>query len=69
MTDRAKIAYLAYGKTPGNKNFRGEEMPKFEDLPEKIQLAWANAAQAVANDVAKQQAKKSSQIIMDEFYG
>ena len=36
----AKSAYLAYSASTGNKNFRGEEMPDFEDLPEAIRIAW-----------------------------
>ena len=36
----AKSAYLAYAASTDNKNFRGEEMPKFEDLPIAIQTAW-----------------------------
>ncbi len=36
----AKSAYLAYSASTGNKNFRGEEMPDFEDLPEAIRVAW-----------------------------
>lgn len=40
----AKGAYLAYGRSTGNKNFRGEEMPKWEDLPEAIRTAWVAVA-------------------------
>lgn len=54
MTYRAKIAYEAYSKTTDN----GKEMLKFEDLPESIQLAWANAAQAVAVDITEREVKK-----------
>lgn len=43
----AKIAYDAYGKTTNYKNFIGGPMPKWEDLPEAIQRAWINAANAV----------------------
>lgn len=50
MSDLAKLAYEAYGLTTGNKNFRGEEMPKFEDLPATIKLAWSNAARAVKHE-------------------
>ena len=44
----AKIAYEAYGQTTSFKNFRGEQMPKFENLGETIRRAWVNAAHAAA---------------------
>jgi hypothetical protein len=43
----AKSAYLAYGKVTDFKNFRGEPMPEFEALPEKIRLAWMEAVRQV----------------------
>jgi len=36
--------YKAYGSVTAFKNFRGDPMPKFGDLPEKIQEAWQAAA-------------------------
>jgi hypothetical protein len=45
----AKSAYLAYSASTDNKNFRGEEMPKFEDLPVKIQTAWECAVRQAAD--------------------
>jgi hypothetical protein len=49
MLDRegARIAYTAYGKVTDWKNFRGEPMPEFDDLPEPIREAWAAAAEAI----------------------
>jgi len=44
----ARAAYAAYGATTQNRNFRGEPMPAWEDLPELIQRAWHNAAATVA---------------------
>lgn len=41
---RARIAYTAYGKVTGFKNFRGEDMPAFDDLPDQIRQAWERAA-------------------------
>lgn len=29
----ARFAYEAYAETTDNKNFRGEEMPRFDGLP------------------------------------
>ena len=43
----AEIAYNAYAKVTDNKNFRGDEMPLFQDLGEKIQNAWIAAVSAV----------------------
>ena len=47
MTEAAKTAYEAYGLSTGNKNFRGEEMPKWEALPDAIRRAWVAAVTAV----------------------
>lgn len=44
---RARIAYIAYGKVTGFKNFRGDPMPEFEDLPETIREAWEAASQVI----------------------
>ncbi|HEY6117204.1 MAG TPA: hypothetical protein VI172_14730 [Candidatus Dormibacteraeota bacterium] len=45
----ARIAYKAYGETTNFKNFRGDPMPAFDDLPDTIQDAWVAASLAVAN--------------------
>jgi len=39
----AASAYRAYAASTGNKNFRGDPMPAFDDLPESIQTAWEAA--------------------------
>lgn len=39
----AQAAYEAYADSTDNKNFRGEDMPKWGELPEKIQVAWVAA--------------------------
>jgi hypothetical protein len=38
--DIAKSAYKAYSASTGNKNFRGEPMPEWENLPIPIKTAW-----------------------------
>src|SRR5882724_6853998 len=43
----AEIAYNAYAKMVENKNVRGDELPLFQDLGEKIQNAWIAAVSAV----------------------
>jgi hypothetical protein len=44
---RARIAYTAYGRVTGFRNFLGEPMPDFDNLPPKIQEAWTNAARVI----------------------
>ncbi len=47
MTDQlARVAYKAYGQVTDFKNFRGEPMPEFDQLPETIQKAWVEASKA-----------------------
>lgn len=45
----AKIGYEAYAESTSNKNFRGEEMPNFDDLPQPIISAWIAATQTVCD--------------------
>lgn len=44
VRQRAEEAYARYGAVTDFKNFRGDPMPAFADLPEKIQAAWEAAA-------------------------
>lgn len=46
LTNRGQIAYEAYGRVTDHKNYRGEPMPAWDDLPEPIKLAWIQAAVA-----------------------
>ena len=45
MSERAKAAYAAYGEVVGWKNFKGDPMPQFSELPEAIQQAWDAACE------------------------
>lgn len=56
--DLAIVAYTAYGRTTGFKNFRGDPMPRWDDLGEKIQEAWLAATAAVAATALRDAAKK-----------
>ena len=47
----ARAAYDAYGNVTDHKNYRGDPMPEWDNLPEKIQQAW-RAAVARALDFA-----------------
>ena len=44
FSEIARELYEAYGAVTSWKNFRGEPMPNFADLPPKIQSAWEAAA-------------------------
>lgn len=50
-TELAKAAYAAYGGATGGKNYRGEPMPRWDELGARIQTAWEVAAEAVARRV------------------
>jgi hypothetical protein len=43
----AKSAYKAYSASTGNKNFRGEPMPEWKELPQPIQTAWEVATRQI----------------------
>lgn len=43
----ANISYKAYGDATSWKNFRGDDMPLWENLPENIQSYWISACKAV----------------------
>ena len=45
--DYGEIAYKAYGDYVEWKNFQGNLMPKYEELPQKIREAWGVAARKV----------------------
>lgn len=47
----ARLAYSAYGAVTGGKNFRGEDMPVFDDLGDTIQAAWMAAVTATRQEV------------------
>ncbi len=49
-SDIAASAYRAYSASTSNKNFRGEPMPAWSDLPQAIRTAWDAACRQV-NDV------------------
>jgi hypothetical protein len=43
----AQLAYHAYGESTNFKNFQGNPMPAWGDLPERIRVAWGCAVRAV----------------------
>lgn len=46
-----EIAYAAYGQSTGNRNFLGDPMPDWSELPDPIQTAWQAAAQAIVDEL------------------
>ncbi len=48
MKETAHVAYDAYGDYAEWKNFAGAPMPKWGQLPEKIQNAWRAACKAIS---------------------
>jgi hypothetical protein len=51
IVDLTENAYREYGRITDFKNFRGEPMPEFKNLPEKIQKAWRSAVAQVILDL------------------
>lgn len=49
MKSLEQTAYEAYGNKTDWKNFQGDPMPKWKDLPTAIQEAWHAAVMAVVN--------------------
>lgn len=47
--DVAASAYRAYSASTGNKNFRGEDMPAFQELPIAIRIAWEAVVRQVGD--------------------
>lgn len=46
-TEIAASAYRAYAASTGNKNYQGNPMPAFDELPNAIQTAWEAASRQV----------------------
>lgn len=51
QAQRGKLAYENYSFAVGGKAFNGDILPEWDDLIERIQLAWAISAKAVAENV------------------
>lgn len=47
----ASRAYYAYAAVTDHKNYLGNPMPDFSDLPEKIRDAWRAAVRQVIRDL------------------
>jgi hypothetical protein len=42
-----KIGYEAYAVETGGKTYDGRNMPKWDELPDKIKIAWQMAADRI----------------------
>lgn len=49
--DRAHLAYNVYGDSVGWKNFAGNAMPNWTELPRRIRASWCLTTQAVHESV------------------
>ncbi len=47
-----QIAYHAYGRSTNFRNFQGNKMPGWEELPEPIKNAWIASGQAISRAIA-----------------
>lgn len=50
MLSYGQIAYEAYADETGWRNYQGNMMPEWKDLPPKIRAAWEAAAHAVTSE-------------------
>lgn len=50
MLSCAQRGYKAYGESMGGKNYHGGDMPKWDALPETIQVAWVAAVKAIIEE-------------------
>jgi hypothetical protein len=70
LEELAKIAYHAYGQTTDFKNYQGLPMPEWDELPPKIQLAWANSSEVVSKKTIEKFLESIvAKIIGDAFQG
>ena len=58
--EMAQVAYQAYGDTAEWKNYRGEPMPTWDELGERIQTCWIMATSAAINRVLTPPSQRSA---------
>ena len=58
----AKIAYQAYGITAEWKNYRGDPMPTWDGLGERIQTCWIMASSAAVNEALTPPSQRSHDV-------
>jgi hypothetical protein len=52
LCDLARVGYEAYAMFTGGKTFDGRDMPKWDELPDRIKGAWGAAAARIADHSA-----------------
>jgi hypothetical protein len=62
MTEQARRGYEGYAASTGGKTFDGRDMPKWEDLPERIQEAWRAAIVAAVDTPPKPETLTDKQL-------
>lgn len=55
----AEKAYNAYGQSTNFKNFLGQDMPKFTNLPEAIKKAWIAAIECIVYESISEWTKEN----------
>lgn len=60
--------YWVYGETVGFKNYQGNPMPAWVDLPDPIKLAWERCAAAKDADIVVLDAREKQQVQHARFY-
>jgi hypothetical protein len=53
MTAQARRGYEGYAASTGGKTFDGRDMPRWDELPPRIQEAWRAAIVAAVDEPAK----------------
>jgi len=62
----AKTAYNSYGRTTKFKNFRGDPMPAWDDLPEQIRTAWRASVGDVTRLCFREESSESKRTIVSK---
>lgn len=67
MSEQAKRGYQGYAKSIGGKTFDSREMPKWDELPPRIQEAWREAIAAAIDEPARKESLTDVQVrLLDE---
>lgn len=61
-----RIGYEAYAESTGGKTFDGRDMPRWDELPQRIVAAWEAAALAIAHAHARDVAAVCDQLPPNE---
>lgn len=62
MSEQARRGYEGYAKSTGGKTFDGRDMPKWSELPPRIQDAWRDAIVAAVDQPPKDETIVDKQV-------